>query len=304
MIDFINGGLKDIWPNPSPEIQALSYAIQNAIKLIKEKADASQIYAAVDRLPESILDYLAVELRTMYYDQGLDMQQKRDIIKNTLKWYAHAGTPATVEEMVAIIFGVGEVVEWFDFTEPPYTPGTFDIKTSALLTEETMQQLNEIFRKAKNTRSHLRRVIIERDVHAGVYVAIHQVSVQESVVLNYIRDDNGELDAPIYAAAVGATAGSTYALNDIRQDAEAGSRQGIALYGSTTAERTTVTNETRGDSRGEATAYNGTAAELISRETTVTNEIREAIEADAPLYGRALGVTTADHTTVPAGGDE
>lgn len=297
MIDFIQGGLQDIWPEQSPEIQALSYAIQNAIRLVKKKADAARIYASVDNLPENILDYMAVELRTMYYDQGLDIEQKRAIIKNTLKWYAHAGTPATVEEMVEVIFGVGQVVEWFDFTEPPYIPGTFDILTSAILTPDIMNKLNAMLRKAKNTRSHLRRVIIEREIHAGTVVAIRQVAVQETVVLNYIQESK-ELDAPIYAAAVGAVSRNTYVLNDIHQDAEAGSRQRIALYGSTTATRVTVTNETNGSSEAQAVVYDGSGVWMTSRRATVTNETNGSSEAASPFYGRALGIMTADHTTV------
>lgn len=300
MIDFISGGLKDIWPAPSPEIQALGYAIQNAFRRIKEKADAAQIYAAVDALPEGILDYLAVELRSMYYDQGLDVDRKRTIIKNTIKWYAHAGTPETVEEMAAIIFGVGEVIEWFDFTEPPYTPGTFDIRTSAVLTESTMQQLNNIFRKAKNTRSHLRRVIIEREIHSGAVAVIYQTAVQETTVLNYIRYDK-ELHTPLYAAASGSASGCTYVLNDVHQDAQASSRQGIAIYGSVTARHTAATNETNGSSAAGGGVYTGGMAELVSRRSTATNETNGSSEAKARTYGKSAGVTTAAHTSVPAG---
>nr|WP_325300156.1 phage tail protein [uncultured Dysosmobacter sp.] len=302
MIDFISGGLQDIWPARSPEIEALSYAIQNALRMVKAKADEAQIYARVDGLREETLDHLAVELRTMYYDQAMDLEQKRTIIKNTLKWYMHAGTPTTVEEMVGIIFGVGEVIEWPDFTEPPYTPGTFDIKTSAILTADIMEQLNAILRKAKNTRSHLRRVIIEREIHAGTVLAIYQTAVQESVCMNYVREDDNRATDTLYAAGMAIVEGISCALNDLQQNAEAGSRQSIALYGSTTAAHTTVTNETTGSSEAAASMYAAIAAGMISRKTTVTDETNGSTEAKGPEYGRGLGVaTTSVHTTVPAG---
>ena len=115
----------------------------------------------------------------MYYEQNLPLKQKREIVKNTLKWYTYAGTPATVADMVAVIFGEGKVVEWFNYTDPPYTPGTFDIITSARLTPDILEKLESMIEMAKNVRSHIRGVVIIRDVHSDAHMAIHQVCVQE-----------------------------------------------------------------------------------------------------------------------------
>ena len=41
MIKFTEGGLEDIWPKKTPRIQALSYAMKQAMKLIDEKYDAA-----------------------------------------------------------------------------------------------------------------------------------------------------------------------------------------------------------------------------------------------------------------------
>lgn len=132
MISFTEGGLIDVWPDKeSPQIQALSYAMQQAMIRVKSYADQAMCYSMVDDLPEDILDYFAVEMRAMYYEQNLSIEQKREIVKNTLKWYTYAGTPATVADMVTAVFGKGEIQEWFDYTDPPFTPGTFDIITSA-----------------------------------------------------------------------------------------------------------------------------------------------------------------------------
>ena len=63
MIKFTEGGLEDIWPQKTPRIQAISYAMQQAMKMVKKYADKSRCYAAVDELSEEILDYFAVEMR-------------------------------------------------------------------------------------------------------------------------------------------------------------------------------------------------------------------------------------------------
>lgn len=171
MIKFTEGGLIDIWPEKDPEIQALSYALQQQFKKLKAYADKTQCYSDVDDLDEDILDYFAVEMRSMYYEQNLEIERKREIVKNTLKWYTYAGVPATVAEMAGVVFGSGKIVEWFDYDEPPFTPGTFDIITSARLTPDIIDQLNAMIQKAKNVRSHIRRVTIIRDVHSAMHLA-------------------------------------------------------------------------------------------------------------------------------------
>ena len=112
----------------------------------------------------------------MYYSQTLPIEQKKAIIKNTLNWYTKAGTPAAVSEMVDVVLGGGKVVEWFDFDEPPYTPGTFDIVTSALMTSDIMEELTGLVQKVKNVRSHVRRVIVERNIPSGMNACIWMFS--------------------------------------------------------------------------------------------------------------------------------
>ena len=54
-----------------------------------------------------------------------------------------------VAEMVKIVFGEGEVVEWPDFDEPPYTPGTFDIVTNAQLTPDILEYFVSVIDRVK-----------------------------------------------------------------------------------------------------------------------------------------------------------
>lgn len=247
MISFTDGGLIDVWPDKeSPQIQALSYAMQQAMIRIKSYADQAMCYSMVDDLPEDILDYFAVEMRAMYYEQNLSIEQKREIVKNTLKWYTYAGTPATVADMVTVVFGKGEIQEWFDYTDPPFTPGTFDIITSARLTPDIIDQLASMIKKAKNVRSHIRGVVIVRDIHSDAHVAIHQVAVQESTVLNIIREDKEAVQATYAATVAGAVSQDSCVLNTVNQDAEAPAGQSMAAYGVVTENQSCITNENNG----------------------------------------------------------
>lgn len=172
MIKFTEGGLIDIWPEKDPEVEALSYALQQQFIALKEHADQMQCFSNVEELNETVLDYLAIELQAMYYEQSMDLDKKREIIKNTMKWHIYAGTPAAVSEMVNVIFGTGRVVEWFDFENPEERiPGTFDIVTDSGFSKDLIEQFNKTIKKVKNARSHLRKVNIERKNDATVFIA-------------------------------------------------------------------------------------------------------------------------------------
>lgn len=194
MINFFDGLLTDLLQNDSkynPEIQALAYALRLEKQRIAEEADTTRTLAMIEQLPEEILDVLAVELRTPYYTEDMTITQKRAIISGTLVWFYHAGTPSAVEEMIAAIFGQGEVVEWFDFTEAPFTPGTFDIVTDTRMTEDIVAQFLQIISRVKNTRSHLRRVMVERHGYQDEFIGTGIITAPKTPVLNSTDSSSG-----------------------------------------------------------------------------------------------------------------
>lgn len=143
------------------EVQAMSYAISQAIKRLIDYCSNISVYAVIDTLPESALDMLAVELDTQYYDTSLFVDVKRELIKNTLTWYLKAGTPSAVEELVAAVFGEGEVQEWFEYGDQPYF---FKIITNALMTPDIDTQFRIMLERVKNARSHIRAIEIRRTI--------------------------------------------------------------------------------------------------------------------------------------------
>lgn len=138
-----------------PEVQAISYALMKANQRIMDKISQTMIYAGIDKLPETLLDVLAAELRSQYYEPDMDIEKKRKIVKNTLYLYEQAGTPAAVEEMIHYMFDSGELIEWF---ENDGIPGTFEIRTTAQATQEAFVKFSKVIKKVKNARSHLTAV--------------------------------------------------------------------------------------------------------------------------------------------------
>lgn len=125
-----------------------------------------------------------------------------------------AGTPGAVKEMVKIVFGEGDVVEWTDFEEPPYTPGTFDIVTNARLTPDILEYFTSIIDRVKNVRSHLRRILIKREWPLLEYAASNAVASPLIPVTNNAAPKDTGISMQEYASTVASSAPMEYITNN------------------------------------------------------------------------------------------
>lgn len=206
MTDLRSGQLTDLLQNESAyntEIQALAYAVRLEKQRIMAEADTTRTLAMINQLPEAVLDVLAVELRSPYYTEDMTIEQKRDVISNSLVWYYHAGTPSVVAEMATVIFGSSQVVEWFDFdpNDGAIVPGEFDIETFSELQDpqEFMVKINRIINRVKNTRSHLRMVRFVRTVHVPERAKVLPQHYPVTTVRNTIQETHSPRTSPCAA---------------------------------------------------------------------------------------------------------
>lgn len=179
MIKFEDSQIIDILPNNliDADVTAVSYALNNAIRKIIQYSKRICIYCNIDCLSENIVDYLAAELRTQYYDETFSLDVKRALVKNTIVWYFKSGTPAAVDELVNIAFGTGEVKEWFDINEESISPGEFDIITDSEITEDNVVLLSKMIDNIKNVRSHLRKLSLMREIEDSFFVSSENIFV-------------------------------------------------------------------------------------------------------------------------------
>lgn len=161
------------------EVQAISYAFKKGMEKMIEFARLSTLYAEIENLPDEIIDLLALELQSQYYDDSMEIEIKRKIVKNSIAWYAKGGTVSAVDEMVQAVFGEGEVIEWYKYGGEP---GTFYIKTNAELSPDIIENFNEIINKVKNMRSHLTNITINRVINNPNYIAVFNHHVPHIVV--------------------------------------------------------------------------------------------------------------------------
>lgn len=197
MISYYDGQLTDIMPgniSKNPEVQALSYAMRQACRLIYQYSQRLYIYSNLDEQPEEVIDLLASELRTQYYRNTLDLATKRQLVKNTLIWYVSAGTPKAVEELVAAVFGMGEVKEWYEYGDEPYY---FKIITDTQLTLEMNDFFSIMIRRVKNARSHLRSIDIRKSINHEFYAGIGQCAYcrPPAIIDGFVKRKGGKNNA-------------------------------------------------------------------------------------------------------------
>lgn len=175
--DLLNNGLKN-----NPEIQALSFAIQQEKQRILRLADSTRTAAVIDQLPEAVLDHLAVELRTQYYGADLPIETKRTLIKNTLIWYQKAGTLAAVKELSTIAYGDCDVQEWFQYGGQP---GHFKVNTSSFqMVYDNLDMFFATLEKVKRLSAHLEKVNIISEFSQTVGVGFsHQITLAKTYIM-------------------------------------------------------------------------------------------------------------------------
>ena len=180
MIDLLNSNITNILPEAlsgRPEVKALGYAISNALKRLLGYCQNISVHSTIDNASEQLLDMLAVELNTQYYDTAADIETKRSLVKNTLIWYMTTGTPAAVEDLVRAVYGVGEVQEWFEYNGEPYHFRIVTQNTAA--TDDMIQEVTRVVQNIQNARSYLEAVIIEIMQSMNLYIGCKAIIIDD-----------------------------------------------------------------------------------------------------------------------------
>lgn len=173
MIDFYHGELKDILPAnlKSPETLALSFAIGQAMRRLQDFSHRISLYAELEKVPEEVLDLMAVECNTQYYAQSLERQIKESLVGQTLVWYMHGGTPSVLQEFMDTILQGGSLEEWYEYGgEPYYFKAYVNVGEDDDVSISYEKRIREQIMLYKNARSWL-------EVMAFILTTFFQVNV-------------------------------------------------------------------------------------------------------------------------------
>ena len=308
MINFYDGEIKDILPSnlmEDPAAQAFSYALREGTRLLNRYTQLCYVYCSIDTAPNDVVDLLAKELRTQYYSDALELDVKRGLVRNTLIWYMTAGTPAAVEELVGIVFGEGEVSEWFEYGGKQYW---FKIKTNAILTEDMNTFFSDMIRRVKNTRSHIEAIEIHRTIEQTIYAgACCAPQYRPAAIIDGYSVER-EAEQTIYAASASDQQYRPAAIIDGYEEAR-------AAHGTIHA-GTAEASQTRQEAVREALMFEGkeihaealrtgTAAAQTTRPAAIIDGgTQEAAAAAGTIYVGTAISSNIQKTTIKEGGQD
>lgn len=167
MIKYEDGEFLELMPSlfkEKADVAAISYAFKMAVASLLVDQKRTYLFSDINNASEELLDLMALELNAPYYSEDLDLDTKRSLVKNAIIWQSRAGTKKAVQDLVTLLFGEGEIVEWYDFPDGPGTPGTFDITTSAQLTPWLYEQMAKAINRVKNESSHIMSITATQDI--------------------------------------------------------------------------------------------------------------------------------------------
>lgn len=186
MIDIQSIKLIDLVPpnlRSDETVKAAAESIDKELMMINEHIPKLVLLYMIDHLDDEWVDELAWEYHVDFYDPTLPIEQKRELVKYAIPWHRRKGTPSAVEELIATVFGSGQVVEWFEYDGRPYR---FKVVTSdPAATNERAQEFIKAINSVKNTRSWLDKVEISTSdnmnlrfagiLHVGDNITLRQV---------------------------------------------------------------------------------------------------------------------------------
>lgn len=173
MISLYDGKISDLINNGArynPEITALSYAVLEEKRHLLESALQTRTLSMIDELPERILDILAVELRTPFYQEDFTIASKRRLIKETLIYYTYMGTPAAVNRMLSAVYPGSYIEEWYTYGGQPYHFQVI-LEMSKFGEAASGRAIVKAVQKVKRLTAHLDGLIYQCNI--GIVIKTH-----------------------------------------------------------------------------------------------------------------------------------
>lgn len=182
MIDIFDSRILDILPqslSSKPEVQAISYAINMAMRRVLQYREGIKIFSDIEEATNQVLDMLGVELNPLYYDSESSLEEKRDIISKALSWYEKAGTSSAVRELIESVYGFGEIQEWFKYNGDPFH---FKVVVSSQGEAIDISSLRKMIERVKNASSYLDTIEVVKPARASINTGVFVRSWSKSVI--------------------------------------------------------------------------------------------------------------------------
>ena len=171
MINFSEADLLSVLPEHLEQVQteALSAAVKEGLQKLQTYSRAASVYASIPELPDEVLNLLAVELRTQYYNPEDRRDRREKMVEQTLAWYLRGGTGSVLTEYLGALYQGGRLEEWYHYGGNPYFfKAMIDLELDDEIETGTGDKIAERIRAYKNVRSWLEELAF----HIGIQVPV------------------------------------------------------------------------------------------------------------------------------------
>lgn len=182
MIKLYDVLLTDIAPHSltgTADMEAYALTLRDAVRLILDKSERTMFFYNFDSQTEQVIDFMAVEWRTQYYEESLELESKKELVKNTLPWYLMAGTDGAVNGLLATMFGNGKIIPWYEYEGKPWHA---QISANIEYSEDIMEKFEAMLKKVKKTSTVLDEIKMQNCISENIRLGV-QMMAKEKVCI-------------------------------------------------------------------------------------------------------------------------
>ena len=124
MNDIYTVSLNDIAPPNlinDTQIHNIITALDPQLQTISSQSANTLIIPKIDTAPDKLLDILAVQFHSDFYDLAGTTDMKRGAVKDSIKWHMKKGTVSAIIQALKILGIDAEFIPWWKFGGQPYT---------------------------------------------------------------------------------------------------------------------------------------------------------------------------------------
>lgn len=176
--------VEDLLPSSlarSQTVRDVAKACGASLHDVVDQMSGLLIYSRIDELDEAVVDDLAWQFHVDFYDTGLNLAQKRALVKSAIKDHKYKGTPWAVKSVIKAIRGGVVLQDWYQYGGKPYH---FRVNGfgGTMVSADELIRLAAAINSVKNVRSWLDGVGFDRTIQASKRLAI-PLMLTKSIVI-------------------------------------------------------------------------------------------------------------------------
>lgn len=169
MIELKDFLIHELFPKnmQTNHLQALSFACNKMIHLLLSCSEQTMIFTNVDSLNDDGLDLLASMLHAPYYKSAFNLDRKRELVKNAVRYRNYGGKNISIEEILSLFYGEIQVEEWYEYDGEPYHFRL--VSKDKVLTEDVVRECLRIINMLKRVTAVYDGIRFEKDIDMSEY---------------------------------------------------------------------------------------------------------------------------------------